>query len=342
MERRRPFGWSGARAKLRHLICPRGGEEVEGKSWVGDEEWGSCDDAMRVKGRCATCARAKDSGASGTGRRMQRRRTCERRKKTKILLAKVPTQVQAFIITSRTITGLMTALCVVLSPRVLLLSRLSTAASLHRRLLPPVHPARARHTHSAGGFVNNNKFHPSHPRARQHPISSLSDRGGRGYVVAAASSGGSGSKSDGEGEGGMNDFGNFNKVASSVAAERNKEPIADVLVPYLKDASKGGVLVELACGTGQHAAHLAPLLPQLTLQPTDLNNSSFDAVLHYAAGHANVSPPLLLDASSPEWAPGLLSNLREIFGVGAAGVAAVLVVNMVGLYKLNQLSPYIA
>jgi trans-aconitate methyltransferase len=43
------------------------------------------------------------------------------------------------------------------------------------------------------------------------------------------------------------------------AADRNKEPIAGVICPLLED--KMGVVVEVACGTGQHAAFFAQKLP---------------------------------------------------------------------------------
>ena len=127
-----------------------------------------------------------------------------------------------------------------------------------------------------------------------------------------------------------NDFGNFNKVASSAAAERNKLPIAEVIVPYLADAPKGSVLLELACGTGQHAAHLAPLLPHVKIQPTDLDDSSFDAVVHYCGKHGNVNPPKTLDASA-DWAPSVVSDLKDV-----GPVMAMLVVNM------THISPYSA
>ena len=79
----------------------------------------------------------------------------------------------------------------------------------------------------------------------------------------------------------------FNKVASSAAAERNRQPIADVVVPTLK-GENGGLLVELACGTGQHAAHIAPLLPALTWLPTDLTDESFDSIRHHCSDVENV------------------------------------------------------
>ena len=125
-----------------------------------------------------------------------------------------------------------------------------------------------------------------------------------------------------------NDFGNFNKVASSAAAERNRQPIADVVVPRLASESPG-VVLEVACGTGQHAAHLAPLLPALTFQPTDLDDSAFDAVAHHTANLTNVRPPVVLDATR-EWDPAALALADD------ASVAAVLAVN------LTHISPWAA
>jgi SAM-dependent methyltransferase len=134
----------------------------------------------------------------------------------------------------------------------------------------------------------------------------------------------------GAGEGVPNDFCSFNKAASSVAAERNKAPIASVIVPILEDASPG-IVLELACGTGQHAAHFAPLLPELVFQPTDLDDSAFDAIAHHVGGLPNVRPPLVLDASDRNW-----PALRVAEAAGAGGVAAVLIIN------LTHISPWVA
>ena len=131
-----------------------------------------------------------------------------------------------------------------------------------------------------------------------------------------------------------NDFGNFNKVASSAAAERNRQPIADVVVPRLASESPG-VVLEVACGTGQHAAHLAPLLPSLTFQPTDLDDSAFDAVAHHTADLANVRPPVVLDATD-EWDPANLGVAPAPADDDDASVAAVLAVN------LTHISPWAA
>ena len=128
-----------------------------------------------------------------------------------------------------------------------------------------------------------------------------------------------------------NDFGTFNKAASSSAAERNKVPIAEAFAPRLRAcAPTGGVVVELACGTGQHCAHLSGELPDFSFLPTDLDDSAFDAVRHHASAR-NVRAPLVVDACDPEWSERVKRALPETFREHAgadAGVDAVLVVNM--------------
>jgi hypothetical protein len=52
----------------------------------------------------------------------------------------------------------------------------------------------------------------------------------------------------------------------SPAAERNKQPIADVLARVLPSS---GFVLEIASGTGQHAEHFARSFPQLTWQPSE-------------------------------------------------------------------------
>ena len=53
------------------------------------------------------------------------------------------------------------------------------------------------------------------------------------------------------------------------ACLRNQQPILEVLSNVFTE--KGNVL-ELACGTGQHAVHMASHLPYLTWQPTDTSD----------------------------------------------------------------------
>jgi SAM-dependent methyltransferase len=86
----------------------------------------------------------------------------------------------------------------------------------------------------------------------------------------------------------------------SPAAERNKEPIAEVLRRVLPQA---GTVLEIAIGTGQHAVHFAGALPALVWQPSEPDEELCAAARARvaAAELANLRPPLALDVFAPEW-----------------------------------------
>lgn len=92
--------------------------------------------------------------------------------------------------------------------------------------------------------------------------------------------------------------------ARSPAAERNKQPILDVLRRVLRP--EGGDLLEIACGSGQHAAHFAAALPAWTWWPSDANPQVLPSVSAWVsdAGLANVRAPLQLDVTAAEWPVG--------------------------------------
>ena len=89
----------------------------------------------------------------------------------------------------------------------------------------------------------------------------------------------------------------------SPAADRNKQPILDVLRKVLPE---NGNAVEIASGTGQHVAWFAAALPQWTWQPTDAMPVAMESISAYIAeqGLRNVRSPLVLDVMAPEWLPG--------------------------------------
>ena len=88
----------------------------------------------------------------------------------------------------------------------------------------------------------------------------------------------------------------------SPAADRNKQPILDVLRQVLP--SQGSAL-EIASGTGQHVAWFAAGLPQWTWQPTDAQPGGFNSIAAWVAqqGVGNVHAPLLLDVMAARWLP---------------------------------------
>lgn len=90
----------------------------------------------------------------------------------------------------------------------------------------------------------------------------------------------------------------------SPAADRNKQPILDVLREVLPER---GHALEIASGTGQHVAWFAAALPQWTWQPTDAMPVAMESISARIAeqGLSNVRPPLVLDVVAPEWLPGI-------------------------------------
>ena len=86
----------------------------------------------------------------------------------------------------------------------------------------------------------------------------------------------------------------------STAAERNKQPILEVLLRVLPPEGKA---LEIASGTGQHVAWFAAAMPGWTWQPTDADLSALPAIAACVAdaGVTNVGPPLRLDVVAPRW-----------------------------------------
>jgi hypothetical protein len=89
-------------------------------------------------------------------------------------------------------------------------------------------------------------------------------------------------------------------LPSSPAALRNRAPIADMLRGVLPER---GLLLEVASGTGEHAAFLAAAFPRLMIQPSDAEPAALRilAARRAAAGLFNLLPPVALDARAREW-----------------------------------------
>lgn len=126
-----------------------------------------------------------------------------------------------------------------------------------------------------------------------------------------------------EGEGGP--AGEDGRLYSS-AFERNHVPIITALSSRL--AGQTGSILEIGCGTGQHALKIAEAFPDLTIRPSDPNPRHVASArawrLHSGqdATTGNLHQAETLDAMDRVWEPGGTP-------VVAASLAGVLAINVV-------------
>ena len=98
------------------------------------------------------------------------------------------------------------------------------------------------------------------------------------------------------------------------AADRNRESILEVLREVLPST---GVVLEIASGSGQHAAFFAGALPDLRWQPSDVAPAALESIEAYRveANLENLMLPVRIDAEDETWP--------------VQGVVAVLSINMI-------------
>jgi len=87
---------------------------------------------------------------------------------------------------------------------------------------------------------------------------------------------------------------------SAPAAQRNREPIADVLREWLPEE---GVVLEIASGTGEHAVYFAERFPRLRWQPSDIDPGALRSIHAWRASSKpeNLAEPIVVDASAQDW-----------------------------------------
>lgn len=95
----------------------------------------------------------------------------------------------------------------------------------------------------------------------------------------------------------------------SPAAERNREPIAHELLRLLPAQ---GLALEIAAGSGQHAAFFAAALPGWRWLPSDGDASSLASIGTWCERLGNVLAPLHLDVLADTW-PGVPARVDAIF-----------------------------
>jgi len=98
------------------------------------------------------------------------------------------------------------------------------------------------------------------------------------------------------------------------ACARNKQPILEVLRAHLPADASPVRILEVASGTGEHAAHFAAALPHVAWQPTEYNGCAgphlgahqdlsdiCESIVAFTEGLPNVAPPRELDAAAAVW-----------------------------------------
>jgi len=89
-------------------------------------------------------------------------------------------------------------------------------------------------------------------------------------------------------------------LRSAPAAQRNRDPIAEVLRDWLPE---NGLVLEVASGTGEHAVHFARTFPGLQWQPSDVHPNALESIRAWreTVGQTNLREPIVIDAAVPEW-----------------------------------------
>ncbi len=119
-------------------------------------------------------------------------------------------------------------------------------------------------------------------------------------------------------------------IRHSPAAERNRGPILQQLQRLLPARS---TLLEIAAGSGQHAAHFAAAMPLWDWLPSEGDAASLPSIAAWCRSLANVRAPLHLDllatgegsgSSSPRagggW-PGVPAQLQAIYAANLLHIA---------------------
>jgi SAM-dependent methyltransferase len=95
------------------------------------------------------------------------------------------------------------------------------------------------------------------------------------------------------------------------AAARNTVPILDVLRGVLPETGRA---LEIASGTGQHAAAFAEAFPGIGWQPSDQDASARDSIAAWVAesGLGNLLPPVDIDVMRAGWPRAVAGELDLI------------------------------
>ncbi len=112
--------------------------------------------------------------------------------------------------------------------------------------------------------------------------------------------------------------GNADEMLSFPATARNRAPIAAVLKRVL---APGATVLELACGSGEHAAWFARVLPGHHWRPTDADPTHARAAATRLRAVEGVAPVRLFDARALPWPDHLTRDLGAILAINLIHIA---------------------
>jgi cyclopropane fatty-acyl-phospholipid synthase-like methyltransferase len=106
----------------------------------------------------------------------------------------------------------------------------------------------------------------------------------------------------------------------SAAAGRNSPPILEVLKRVLP---ANGVVLEIGCGTGEHAVHFAGAMPGVTWLPSDPDSDSRLSTARWiqSKGLSNVLLPLDIDVCAKSWGVEQTAPFDAIVSINMVHIA---------------------